>query len=318
MIFLVTGVAGFIGSHIAEELLKNKNHTVIGIDNFYCGKIENIKFLESITEGKFRFVELDIRNLESLVRLCKDYKVSYIFHQAAIASVQTSIKTPIFTNEVNVQGTLNILEAARINNVNKIVFASSASVYGEQSNLPINENSTINPISPYGLEKYICEKYLELYSNLFGLKSVVLRYFNVYGERQDPENEYSGVISIFTHKIKNNKSITVYGDGNQFRDFIYVRDVAKINIDVMLNNTGVFNIFCVGSGEKTSINSLINILTIKYNLNAKIIHSEKRIGDIQGSVCNNKKLLDFLDNIQKNYVKNLSNELGIKSLYVYL
>lgn len=291
MIYLVTGVAGFIGSHIAEELLKDGKN-VIGIDNFYSGKKENIEFLQNISSGSFDFIEIDIRDITSLKKLFSEHKIDFVFHQAAIASVQKSIENPVFTNEVNVQGTLNILEASRENEVKKIVFASSAAVYGDEPTLPKNENSIIKPISPYGLEKYICEEYLKLYSNLYGLKSVALRYFNVYGERQDPSSEYSGVISIFDSKIKNGETITIFGDGEQYRDFIYVKDVVKANINAMMSDTGNFNIFCVGTGKKTSLNDLVCILEKKYEVKLIINYKESRKGDIRGSLCNNQKLIE--------------------------
>lgn len=290
-VYLVTGVAGFIGSHIAEELLKDGKN-VIGIDNFYSGKKENIEYLQNISSDIFDFVEIDIRDINSLKKLFSEHKIDFVFHQAAIASVQKSIENPVFTNEVNVQGTLNILEASRENGVKKIVFASSAAVYGDEPTLPKNENSIIKPISPYGLEKYICEEYLKLYSNLYGLKSVALRYFNVYGERQDPSSEYSGVISIFDNKIKNGETITIFGDGEQYRDFVYVKDVVQANINAMWMDTGDFNIFCVGTGEKTTVNDLANVLQTKYDSSSKIAYTKARRGDIEGSVCDNTKLLN--------------------------
>jgi nucleoside-diphosphate-sugar epimerase len=232
-VYAITGVAGFIGSHIAEELLRREDVHVIGIDNFYSGTRDNIYFLENRAPNKFTFIEADIVNFESLSEVFEEYGVEYVFHQAAVASVHKSIEDPLFTHEVNVRGLLNVLEASRLNNVKKVLFASSAAVYGDEPTLPKNEYSLIKPISPYGCEKYMGEQYLKLYSELYGLKCVVLRYFNVYGPRQDPSSEYSGVISIFEDRFSKSKPVTIFGDGEQYRDFVYVKDVVKVNLATM-------------------------------------------------------------------------------------
>ena len=293
-VYLVTGVAGFIGSHIVEELLKDEINIVVGIDNFYSGKQENIDYLKIISKDQFFFIEADICDFERLNEVIQTYSVQYIFHEAAIASVQTSIENPRFTNRVNVVGTLNILEAARLNNVIKVVFASSAAVFGDEPSLPKNENSPIKPISPYGYEKYMGEQYLKLYTELYGIKTVALRYFNVYGPRQNPASEYSGVISIFENKIKNGQSITIFGDGEQYRDFVYVKDVVKSNLAAMHNDTGSYNVFCVGTSHKTSINNLVNVIQKKYHNNVHLSYESVRTGDIKESISDNSKLLNEL------------------------
>lgn len=304
MKYLVTGVAGFIGSHIAEELIKDKNNVVVGIDNFYSGKKENIDLLKKKSENNFIFLEADIRDNLEIENIFKTYKIEYVFHQAAIASVQCSMEDPSFTNLVNVQGTLNILESSRKTKVKKIVFASSAAVYGAEPTLPKDEDSIVKPISPYGLEKYICEEYLELYSSLYDIECVALRYFNVYGERQDPNSEYSGVISIFDNKIKDKQSITIFGDGTQYRDFIYVKDVVKANLNAMKYNTGKFNIFCVGTGIQTSINELVDVIQEKYHQNINISYRDSREGDIKASICDNKKTLKELKLFMQTVIRN--------------
>lgn len=295
-IYLVTGAAGFIGSHICEELLKEPSNIVIGVDNFYSGKQSNIDLLKDIS-SKFIFYKTDICNHEEICQIFKKHDVQYVFHEAAIASVQTSINNPLFTNEVNIKGSLSILEASRKNAVKRFLFASSAAVYGDESTLPKDEKSVTRPISPYGLEKFVTEQYMKLYASQYGLECIALRYFNVYGPRQDPHSEYSGVISIFDNRIKQKLPITIYGDGEQYRDFIYVKDVAKANIKLMdynLNDNN-FLVVCTGSGKSTTINRLVEVIKNRYDSNAiQPSYKESRIGDIKKSVSNNNLLSSII------------------------
>ena len=293
---LVTGSAGFIASHLIEELLKDENNSIIGIDNFYSGTKENLDFIKSIdSKNRFEFIEADIRNFEEVNNIIKDKQIEQIYHLAAIVSVQESIENPLLSNEVNVKGTLNILESAKLNNVKRVVFSSSAAVYGDEPTQPKNENSITKPISPYGYEKLIGEQYMKLYSELYGLETVILRYFNVYGERQSATSDYSGVISIFEKKFKNDEIPNIYGDGEQYRDFVYVKDIAKANIKAMntLNVSG--EVFCVGTSKKVSINNLVSVLNYKYSKNIKANYLESRNGDIKESICDNKKIKQFLE-----------------------
>lgn len=293
---MVTGAAGFIGSHICEELLKDSSNIVVGIDNFYSGKQSNIDLLKSIS-GNFIFYKLDICDHEDICEIIKRHDVNYIFHEAAIASVNTSLDKPLLTNEVNIRGSLSILEASRKNNVKRFIFASSAAVYGDELTLPKNEESVTRPISPYGLEKLIVEKYMRLYASQYGLECIALRYFNVYGPRQDPHSEYSGVISIFDNLIRQNLPITIYGDGEQYRDFIYVKDIVKANLHLMnhILNDCNFLIVCAGSGKKTSINRLVEIIKNRYNSNDfTISYEESRAGDIKQSVSDNYLLKSII------------------------
>lgn len=310
--YLVTGVAGFIGSHIAEELLK-RGDEVIGIDNFYSGNIENIKFLQNIGKNRFSFENIDIRDLSFLKRIFKDNKITHIFHLAAIASVQKSIDNPTFTNSVNIVGTLNILEMAREFNIKRVVFSSSAAVYGDEPTLPKDETSKISPISPYGYEKLIGEQYMTLYNNLYGVETVSLRYFNVYGERQDPTSEYSGVISIFEDKISKNLTANIYGNGKQYRDFIYVKDVVNINLLAMEKDIAVGEIFACGTESTTTILELFNIIKDKYKRSFQPNFLESRNGDIKESVCKNSKIKSLLG--FKEFTKFTD---GIKILWLYL
>lgn len=296
MNILVTGAAGFIASHIIEELIKHEQNIIVGIDNFYSGTKENIEYLKlSDVNDKFLFVEADLRDLEKVNQIIKEYQIEQIYHLAAIVSVQESIQNPILSNEVNVKGTLNILEASRLNSVKKIVFSSSAAVYGNEKSLPKDETSIVNPISPYGYEKFMAEQYMQLYSNLYGLETISLRYFNVYGERQSSTSDYSGVISIFEKKFQKDEIPNIYGDGNQYRDFVYVKDVVKANIRAM-NTPGISGeVICVGTGIKTSINDIVKVLNKKYNKKIQAKYLNQRDGDIKESVCKNYKLRTVLN-----------------------
>ena len=296
MKILVTGCAGFIASHLIEELLKDKSNFIVGIDNFFNGLPENINFLNSLDKDKkFTFVKADIRDFEYLSEIIKKFEISHIFHLAALVSVQESIKNPFLSNEINVKGTLNILEAGKENGVKRVVFSSSAAVYGDDKTIPKDEKSPTKPISNYGCEKLICEEYMKLYSKLYGIETISLRYFNVYGERQGNMNNYSGVINIFEEKIKNDKIIEIYGDGEQYRDFIYVKDIAKINIEVMKSTVLSCNeLFCVGTFKKTSINEVYELISKKHGQKVEIRYLPPKDGDIKESVCDNTKLAEML------------------------
>ena len=293
---LLTGSAGFIASHLIEELLKDENNYIIGIDNFYSGTQENLEFIKSIDKkNRFQFIEVDIRDFETINNIIRENKIEQIYHLAAIVSVQESIQNPLLSNEVNIKGTLNILESARLNNVKRVVFSSSAAVYGDEPSQPKNENSKTKPISPYGYEKLIGEQYMKLYSELYGVETGSLRYFNVYGERQSATSDYSGVISIFEKKFKNDELPNIYGDGEQYRDFVYVKDIAKANIKAMNTPNVSGEVFCVGTSKKVSINNLVSVLNNKYSKNVKANYLEARNGDIKESICDNKKIRQFLE-----------------------
>lgn len=293
---LITGAAGFIASHIVEELLKDTNNNIIAIDNFYSGTQENIDFLISLDKNKqFTFIEADIRDFQSINQIVEEKNIEQIYHLAAIVSVQESIQNPLLSNDVNVRGTLNILEASRINSVKRVVFSSSAAVYGDEPTLPKNESSTLKPISPYGYEKLMGEQYMKLYSELYGLETVILRYFNVYGQRQQANSDYSGVISIFESKFQNSETPTIYGDGKQYRDFVYVKDIANTNIKAMNTQNISGEIFCVGTADQVSINDLFNIMNKKHHKSFKAKYKPARDGDIVESICDNSKIKKVLD-----------------------
>ncbi len=296
MNILITGCAGFIASHIVEELLQDKDNNIIGIDNFYSGTKENLEFIKSMDKNnKFKFIEADIVNFDKMNKIIKENNIIQVYHLAAIVSVQESIENPLLSNEVNVKGTINILESSRLNNVKRVVFSSSAAVYGDEPTQPKNELSQTKPISPYGLEKLIGEQYMKLYNELYGLETIVLRYFNVYGQRQSAISDYSGVISIFDKLFREDKVPNIYGDGEQYRDFVYVKDIVNANIKAMNNINITHDIFCVGTSQKVSINNLFNVMNKKYSKDFKPNYLENRDGDIKESICDNSKIKDILE-----------------------
>ncbi|WP_297491565.1 SDR family oxidoreductase [Thermococcus sp.] len=269
---VVTGGAGFIGSHIAWELVKDNE--VIIIDNLYTGKEENVP-------PGAKLVKADIRDYQSIAELIGN--ADYVFHEAAQVSVVESIRDPAFTEEVNVIGTLNILKAL-LEGHGKLIFASSAAVYGDNPNLPLKETERPKPLSPYGVTKATGEEYLRVYQELYGLPLVALRYFNVFGPRQG-FNQYAGVISIFINRALAGEPLVIFGDGKQTRDFIYVKDVVKANILVAESrraNGGVFN---VATGRKTSILELAMKVIEITGTTSSIIFDKPRPGDIRHSLA---------------------------------
>ncbi len=279
MKFLVTGGVGFIGSNIVEELLK-RGYSVRILDNFSTGRRENIK--EFLTD--IELIEGDVRSYHTVAKAVKG--VDVILHQAALPSVPRSINDPITTNEVNVGGTLNILDAARECNVKRVVFASSSSVYGNNPELPKHEGMTPNPLSPYAVSKLTGEHYLRVFNRLYGLETIALRYFNVFGPKQDPDSQYSAVIPKFIKAIKEDRQPVIYGDGTQSRDFTYVANVVEANI---LAATTLINrdetsctMNCAIHGQVT-LNELVRKINEIIGKNIEPIYSSPRLGDIKHS-----------------------------------
>lgn len=283
MKILVTGGAGFIGSHIVALLLNN-NFAVTIVDNLSTGSMQNVN-------PKATFINMDISDTE-IHHLFEKESFDYVIHQAAQTMVPRSIDDPHFDSSVNIQGTLNILEACRKTGVKRIVFASSAAVYGDASQVPVSELTVTKPTSFYGLSKLTVEEYLNLYHQLYGLEYVVLRYANVYGERQGDTGE-GGVISIFCRKIKKGQTLSVFGDGEQTRDFIYAGDVAEANYRAMLcsNPNAVYNI---GTKSETSINGLIDVLKDVSGSDVNVLSLAPREGDIYRSVLDNDAAISGL------------------------
>ncbi|MFX1314679.1 MAG: GDP-mannose 4,6-dehydratase [Promethearchaeota archaeon] len=271
---LVTGAAGFIGSNLTNSLLEN-GAEVTGIDNFFSGKLENLD--EALNRKNFQFRRGDIRDLSFLLDTFRD--IDIIYHQAAFTSVPQSILMPESCNDVNINGTLNILNAARIRDVEKIIFASSSSVYGDTPTLPKKEDMPRLPISPYGVSKMACESYMQIYYHLYGLKTTSLRYFNIYGPRQK-DSPYSGVIAIWLGSIINNKDLIIYGDGEQSRDFTYIKDVIQANI-LTIKHNAAGQILNIGAGVPIKLINLAKLILKLINKeHLKVNYTDPRPGDI--------------------------------------
>ena len=278
MRYLVTGGAGFIGSHLSEALADD-GHEIIVIDDLSSGRMENIRQL--LDAGSVTFHQGSITDLSFLRKHVRE--TDGIFHQAAFVSVPRSIEDPILNHDINITGTLNILSAARDAGVRKVVLASSAAVYGNLPGLPKREEMPVDPRSPYALAKLTGEYYGQLFSELYGLETVALRYFNVYGPRQDPRSDYAAVIPKFIHRLANHESPVIYGDGEQTRDFVFVRDVVSANIRAMQG--GARGIFNVASGVQTSVNDLADTLCHLFRYPHKPVHEPGRAGEVKYSVA---------------------------------
>jgi len=287
--YLVTGGAGFIGSNIVEELVRRKQEIVV-IDDLSTGKRENIKpFLDMIT-----FIEGDIRDRE-LVRKALD-GVDYVLHQAALASVPRSIENPILVNEVNVSGTLILLEESRRAGVKRFVYAASSSAYGDTEILPKREDMNPSPLSPYAISKLTGEYYCSVYYKVYGLETISLRYFNVFGPRQDPNSQYAAVIPIFITKLLMGESPTIFGDGEQSRDFTYVSNVVNANLLAATSDNAKGQVVNIACGERYTLNELLDILKRMIGKDIKAIYTDPRPGDVkhsQADISLATKLLGF-------------------------
>lgn len=281
---LVTGGAGFIGSHIVEKLLEN-DFKVIVVDNLINGNKENLP-----NDVKFYHFDLLDKDIDAI--FAKE-KPSIVIHQAAQVSVQDSVNNPINDCRQNILATINLLEMCRKHKVSKIIYASTAAVYGTPQYLPIDENHPTNPISFYGLSKLTGEQYIKLYSDLFDIKYVILRYSNVYGKKQSTNGE-AGVISKFISQISNNFQPIIFGDGNQTRDFIYVDDVAKANV-YAIQTAGNNQIFNVSSNKEISINQVFKLLINITNQKIKCKYKESKKAEIMNSCLLNKKVKEELN-----------------------
>ena len=276
--FLVTGGAGFIGSHIVERLVQGGAQVRV-VDNLSTGRIERLGHLLSAIE----LVEGDLANQATANEVVDG--MDFVVHQAAIPSVQRSLSDPIATNRSNVVGTLNLLESCRRAGVRRFVYAASSSAYGNTEVLPKREDMVPNPMSPYALQKYVGERYCKLYYELYGLETISLRYFNVFGPGQDPSSEYSAVIPKFINCLLNNQPITIYGDGEQSRDFTFVENVVEANM-LALNAAAAGGEMCnVGCGERISLNRLVVLLENEIGRKARVIRVEPRLGDVRHSLA---------------------------------
>ncbi len=276
--FLVTGGAGFIGSNITRKLLE-LGHAVKIIDNFATGKRSNIDDIKDNIE----LIEGDIRSYHTIMKAVEG--VDYILHQAALPSVPRSINDPITSNEVNVLGTLNILEAAKERNVKRLIFASSSSVYGDNPKLPKIEDMMINPLSPYAVSKLAAEKYCRVFSKIYGFETVALRYFNVFGPNQDPSSQYSAVIPKFITAIKNGKRPLIYGDGLQSRDFTYIDNVVDANIKAAFADCESGLSMNCACGEQIILKDVALNISSYLSKNIEPEYHTNRTGDIKHSLA---------------------------------
>lgn len=279
--YLVTGGAGFIGSRIAELLIEEGNYVRV-LDNLSSGDIKNLDSI--INHPNFNFIKGDVRDYNVAVEAGSN--MDYIIHEAALVSVPKSIELPVENNSINVNGFVNILESARINKVKRVVYASSSAVYGDNEDILKVESRIGNSISPYALSKYMDELYASLYARVYNLETVGLRYFNVYGPKQDPSSVYSGVISIFMKKLIENSDLTIFGDGSVVRDFVYVDDVAKANILAATKEINGFAVYNIGTSIPTTIGELAKTLIQIAKKNVDINYLESRKGDILYSCAN--------------------------------
>ena len=309
--FLVTGGAGFIGSNLVEYLLKYGAKRVRVLDNFSTGHKKNISSFFS--KDNFELVEGDIRNLEICNKACED--IDFVFHQAALGSVPRSIEDPKTTNEVNISGFMNMLIASRDNKVNRFIYAASSSTYGDSKGLPKVEERIGKPLSPYAITKYVNERYADIFSSTFNMETMGLRYFNVFGQKQDPNGAYAAVIPKFIMEFMQHKSPIVNGDGEYSRDFTYIDNVVQINI-LCLNAKDVDTInqvYNAAFGERTTLNQLVEIL--KKNLSRfddsikeiNVVHGPIRKGDIPHSLASIQKAKQLL-----NYSPSYSIQKGLE------
>jgi len=310
---LITGCAGFIGSNLTEFFLK-KGVAVRGLDNLSTGFKKNIDdaLSKASKENKdidFEFINGDIRDYNQCLKSTKN--IDIVLHQAALGSVQRSIEKPFDTNSANIDGTLNLLKASLDNNVKRFIYASSSSVYGDSVKLPKDESMPPNPKSIYAVTKLTAEYYSRLFYSLYGLKTISLRYFNVFGKRQNPDSIYSAVIPIFLKKITLSESPVIYGDGNQTRDFTYIDNVIYANyLACFTKNKNAFgNYYNVACGKNISLNEIILLLTKYFKKEIKPVYTKERIGDIKHSLASIEKIKEDL-----NYTPTVQFNRGLEEL----
>ncbi len=302
---MVTGGAGFIGSHIVESLL-GQNKEVRVIDNFLTGKRENLSPFRKDIE----LIEGDIRDFETCKKAVSGVEV--VFHQAALPSVARSIENPLLTDEINVRGTLNLLVASEEKKVDKFVFASSSSVYGDDPGMPKKEGEEGIPLSPYAASKLAGEKYCQVFSQIGSLDTVCLRYFNIFGPRQDPHSQYAAVIPLFITKMLDGESPTIHGDGEQSRDFTYIENVVQANMLAAEARDLAGAVLNVACGDQISVNTLFDQIRQILRKDMEPIHAPPRPGDIRHSFADITKARQRLK-----YTPDVSFDEGLKKTIIY-
>lgn len=288
MRILITGGAGFIGSNLVQALLQHPQVSLVRVmDNLSTGSKENIREFPGNT--RFEFLEADIRNYSDCLKACDG--IDWISHQAALGSVPRSIHDPLTTNDVNITGTLNIFTAAKEKAVKRVVYAASSSTYGDHPGLPKVEDKTGNPLSPYAVTKLVNELYAKVYASVYGMKLIGLRYFNIFGPKQNPNGPYAAVIPLFAEAVLNNTPPVINGDGSHSRDFTYVENAVQANILALFTENKeaqnqVYNIAC---GEQTTLNELFEILKTEAGSDLRPIHGPERAGDVRHSLADISK-----------------------------
>lgn len=293
MRILVTGGAGFIGSHLAEQLLQRSDVEMVRVlDNLETGSTKNIETFQQ--HPKFQFVKGDIRSYEICLKACEG--IHAISHQAALGSVPRSIDDPLTTNEVNITGTLNIFTAAKERGIKRIVYAASSSTYGDHPGLPKIEDGIGKPLSPYAVTKYVNELYAGVYASLYGMELIGLRYFNIFGPRQNPAGAYAAVIPLFVNAVLNNEPPTINGDGEHSRDFTYVANAVQANEVALFtqNKEAVNQVYNIACGEQTSLNELFTSLKSIAGSDLAPIYGPERRGDVKHSLADISKAKTLL------------------------
>ena len=309
MRILVTGGAGFIGSNLSEDLLKDKRVSLVRVlDNLATGSLKNLQELSG--DPRFEFLEGDIRNYQTCLEACEG--TDLISHQAALGSVPRSVNDPLTSNEVNITGTLNIFNAARETKIKRIVYAASSSTYGDHPGLPKTEDKIGKPLSPYAVTKYVNELYAQVYASLYNIEFIGLRYFNIFGPRQNPEGPYAAVIPLFINAILENKPPVINGDGTNSRDFTYVSNAVKANLlglftDSIQALNQVYNIAC---GGQISLLQLFSELKTIAGSTLEPVYGRRRVGDVKHSFADISKAKKLLG-----YHPDISVEEGLKKTF---
>lgn len=285
---LITGGAGFIGSNLVSRLIEDNE--IVVVDDLSMGKIENLP-----QSNNLHFFEHSITDSSFMKRLLSDYQFDYIVLLAAVASVADTIERPLATHEVNQNANIQIIDYVRTEKlqVQKVLFASSAAVYGNIKSLPKKEDSRVDPLSPYAIDKYATERFMIDYGKLYGIPTVCTRFFNVYGPKQNPQSPYSGVLSLITDAIKYSKPFTLYGNGNQTRDFVYVDDVTAALELLLVNDRAMHDVYNVATGKETSLNTVIGKMENIFGKNLIKVNKDARIGDIDKSFADVSKLKEL-------------------------
>ncbi|MCS4487113.1 NAD-dependent epimerase/dehydratase family protein [Staphylococcus americanisciuri] len=306
MKLLITGGAGFIGSHIANYYYE-KSHEVFVLDNLVSGYRENIPFID-----EKHFFEVDVCDTAKVEEIIKTYQFDVVIHLAAVVSVVDTVNDPLMSSEVNINATVNLLEINRLYNaqLRKFIFASSAAVYGNDPQLPKSIHSMIQPESPYAIQKYAGEQYTKLYHHLYGLPTTALRFFNTYGPKQDPNSQYAGVISIIKRKFENNETFTFFGDGEQTRDFMYIKDLIQGLVCVIDNDCTNGEVLNVGTGKQTSLKDIFHAFEASYNKKIEYRFEPERKGDVKHSVSDITELKDIGYNPQYTISRGLEEYLN--------